>query len=1282
MSMRQLLAVAANSISRCARKLLLLCVAPAAVIAIFGAAPAGAGTITLQKEVIYYGNFTGSSAYKGAVDAATQTCGLSGKSLHAIHWGSVVYGNPNTMDIDCIAGGVVTASSLYLTFACPEAWTDIGNFQCTLSSSALDPQKNLGRADCDKCDRTNPVNLGSGNKNHLETDYRGAGSFSLSLVRSYNSQWEPGAALSSENYRNFGANWRYNYLRELFAFTSSSGSSATLLRGDGRVIRFAPSGADWLPDSDVTDTLERLVDGSNVLIGWRLTGSDADEVELYDAHGRLISISNRAGLTQQLSYSDGAGGILYGSSGQSPLGYIAPACTGPSGWSSYTGSGSIYPGKLLCVTDAYGKQLNFQFDSSLRIRKMADPDGGIYEYDFDGASSVVVSGGAGNNLTKVTYPDARFRTYHYNEQAYTGSTNLPNALTGITDELGNRFSTYTYSSGSYGPQVLSTEHAGGVRKVTISYGGSFARTVTDALGGQRTYTMTPALGVAKNNGATGSACPQCGPSAATFDSNGFPATRKDWNSNRTDFTYNARGLQTQRVEALTSGGSSTSETRTITTDWHATWRLPARTAEPLRITTYVYNGDVVSGSPVTCGMKSDGVTPVPGVLCSKSVQGTTDTDGSSGFSATTSGSPRAWSYTWNTNGQVLTVNGPRTDVTDVTTYTYYADNDSTVAKRGNVATITNALSQVTDITSYNLHGQPLTIVDPNGLTTTLAYDARQRLISRSVGGEVTGYTYDEAGQLTRVTLPDGSYLDYIYDAAHRLIQMVDNLGNRIVYTLDLLGNRTVEEVRDPSNNLIQTRSRVYSSLNRLYQEIGASSQTTQYAYDTQGNLTSIDGPLSGSGDTTANQYDALNRLKQVTDPNSGVTQYAYDGLDQLTQVTDPRSLATSYTVNGLGNVTQQVSPDTGTTASTHDAAGNLLTQTDAKNQVTTYVYDELNRVTSITFDDGSKQTYAYDQGTYGVGLLTQVKDLNPSTTVISQIDYVYNQKGRVTSETRTVNSVAYVTSYSYDSYGRLEGMTYPSGRTLSYTFDALGRVNQVNTTSPSGLGSVTQVVAQNIQYHPFGGVKGYTLGNGQVVAKGLDQDGRVSSYILGASTFTLAFDNASRITGISETGNPSNDNTYSYDLLDRLTQAILPANTLGYSYDAVGNRLTKSVGANSDSYTYGSTSNRIATLTPYSGSARTFTLDANGSTTDDDLNQYTYDTRGRLLTATTGVGVLTYQVNALGQRIRKTGSSGLSGDTVFVYDSGGRLIAESSPAGATTREYLYLNDLPLAVVAQ
>ena len=54
-----------------------------------------------------------------------------------------------------------------------------------------------------------------------------------------------------------------------------------------------------------------------------------------------------------------------------------------------------------------------------------------------------------------------------------------------------------------------------------------------------------------------------------------------------------------------------------------------------------------------------------------------------------------------------------------------------------------------------------------------------------------------------------------------------------------------------------------------------------------------------------------------------------------------------------------------------------------------------------------------------------------------------------------------------------------------------------------------------------------------------------------------------------------------------------------------------------------------------------------------------------------------YQVNALGQRVRKTNASD---DRVFLYDTRGHLIAETTPAGALLREYLYLNDIPLAVI--
>ena len=137
--------------------------------------------------------------------------------------------------------------------------------------------------------------------------------------------------------------------------------------------------------------------------------------------------------------------------------------------------------------------------------------------------------------------------------------------------------------------------------------------------------------------------------------------------------------------------------------------------------------------------------------------------------------------------------------------------DPDLGKRGNLATVTNALGQTTRITAYDLNGNPLSIIEPNGVLTTLSYDLRQRLTSRTVGDETTGYQYDGVGQLTRVSLPDGSHLAYTYDAAHRLTDISDALGNR-----------TQEEIKDPQGALAQTRSRVYDALNRLQTLIGSS----------------------------------------------------------------------------------------------------------------------------------------------------------------------------------------------------------------------------------------------------------------------------------------------------------------------------------------------------------------------------------------------------------------------------------------------------------------------------
>ena len=157
-------------------------------------------------------------------------------------------------------------------------------------------------------------------------------------------------------------------------------------------------------------------------------------------------------------------------------------------------------------------------------------------------------------------------------------------------------------------------------------------------------------------------------------------------------------LETSRTEAY-----GTPRARTITTQWHSTFRLPTQIDEPGKRTTFTHDAN--------------------GNVLTKTVLDTSTSES------------RTWTYTYNSFGQVLTANGPRTDVSDVTTYTYYSC--TTGYQCGQVQTITNALGHVTTYNTYNAHGQPLTITDPNGVVTTLTYDARQRLTSRTVGSEQT-----------------------------------------------------------------------------------------------------------------------------------------------------------------------------------------------------------------------------------------------------------------------------------------------------------------------------------------------------------------------------------------------------------------------------------------------------------------------------------------------------------------------------------------------------------------
>jgi YD repeat-containing protein len=519
-------------------------------------------------------------------------------------------------------------------------------------------------------------------------------------------------------------------------------------RAGGRMLYFS-SGNGFKPNADVNDRVSPLLDSGGSQIGWSVVNGDTDAAETYDLNGLLLRSTPRNGRTTTFTYSDAQTQVT-----------IAPS-----------------PGLLLTVADVFGHQLSFTYDSLARLSTMTDPAGGSYLYQYDSNS----------NLTSVTYPDGKVRKYIYNEPANTVNVSMPFALTGIVDENNARYATFQYT---YSGAAVTTQLASGALKYTLSYPYSTQAIVTDPLGTNRTYNFTNSLGVMKSTGITKPAPSGSGTvsSSLTYDVNGNVSSITDFNGNRTTFTYDlTRNLELTRVEAAGS-----SNARTITTAWHANWRLPIQIAQPQRRTTYTYDAN--------------------GNVLTKSVQATSDATGTSGFNAVLLGTARVWTYTYNQYGQILTEKGPRTDVNDLTTYAY--------DEQGNLASITNAAGHTTSYSNYDANGRVGRITDPNGLITDFTYTLRGWLSSRTVGNENTSYIYDDAGLLKQVILPDNSTVSYSYDGAHRMIGVTDSLGNSINYALDAMGNRTGESVSDPGGLLSRKITRVYDALNRLKQQTG------------------------------------------------------------------------------------------------------------------------------------------------------------------------------------------------------------------------------------------------------------------------------------------------------------------------------------------------------------------------------------------------------------------------------------------------------------------------------
>lgn len=423
--------------------------------------------------------------------------------------------------------------------------------------------------------------------------------------------------------------------------------------------------------------------------------------------------------------------------------------------------------------------------------------------------------------------------------------------------------------------------------------------------------------------------------------------------------------------------------------------------------------------------------------------------------------------------------------------------------------------------------------------------------------------------------------------------------------------------------------------------VAVTSATTQTAYFAQPSFSGSAVSLSGGQDPTAALktplsttyfYDALGRLLQV-DQGAQQRVYAYDDLGRLTSAKVPETLnqATSYTYTDFGAVYQT---------------------TDARGIVTTNAYDALDRLSQITYSDTTPSiTYTYGvQGAanFGGGRLIKVVDGSGTATL------QYDLMGRGTKVSRAIGAQTYTTSYKYTNE-QLDTVTYPSGRTVKITPDAIGRLNQIGSN-----GSNLMTIGS---YNAAGEPLGATYGNGMAATYTYNSQLQLASLVSGSTTtpvLNLTYNYGSQDNGqiqsITDGLTASQSTSYAYDELGRLktagTNDLTSANTwkLKFSYDRYGNRLSEIPAAGTANMPFSEIS-----VDPGSNRVTGLQYDAAGNAINDGLHGYTFNANNQIAQVD---GSGSYVYDGGGQRVIKNG-------TVYIYDSG-QVIAEYPNGAAPT----------------
>jgi RHS repeat-associated protein len=432
-------------------------------------------------------------------------------------------------------------------------------------------------------------------------------------------------------------------------------------------------------------------------------------------------------------------------------------------------------------------------------------------------------------------------------------------------------------------------------------------------------------------------------------------------------------------------------------------------------------------------------------------------------------------------------------------------------------------------------------------------------------------------------------------------------------------------------------------------------QTTEWIRDIYGKPVRFMRAAQIEGQTVVREchfvYDGLQRLCQRLESETGLHVYAYDEADNLdwsAHGLDPASV-------GFGRLFAHGFED-GQLPGAIDCGRASVPATER----IVREYDTRNRLQDIDYPDSTAdihRTY-YPDGA-----------LHTASRNGSLWTYQYNTLGLLKDETLEYAGQTRQFLHGYNTRGQQTSFTWPDTSVLGFEPNVFGE--------PTRVGGY----AQGVAYHADGSLAQATLGSSIQHAR-TPNDRYLPQQVLytaGANTlvdYRYVYDENANVESIDDarpTAVDTDDQTFGYDGLDRLTSAVAPERygNASYTYNAFDDLRRMVIGTRDWTYRYEDGSGRLTRITnPGGGTEWTFLYEPSGNrgntstiAAPDGTQNLQFD---RADTLTQIVGQESYQYDAHGHRIQAV----VAGQTRYpVHTRDGLLRIEY---GATTERYIHL----------